>query len=421
MKALGYVRLSKLEEGSTSPAKQRQILRDLCRARGWELVDVFEDLDVSGGKESRRGLDAMLARLADADAVVVWKLDRLARSIQHLIKLAAAFEGAGVELVTSDGTVDTTSAAGKAFFYMRGIFAQFERDTVAERTKGTHDWLRAQGRVQSRTPFGFRVNADRRFERDPDTWPTLVAMMQRLADGDSLRRIGADHDLPHTTIRIYVRNRRAIESLEQDEPGLVERLRARLADDTFRPGPRALLSGLARCYKCGTPMRQSKRNGHRTYSCKVAGHVHIRADWLDEFVTGTVLKLAPWAGRKRREGATIDAVQRAALEKRLGELQEEYDDGLLSRERYVIRRDKLLSKMKRGAPEPRPRLETAEWDALSQGERRLALREVLEAVEIRPVPAGKSRRYYGTHADRAVVHFKDDQRGGELVLVKGAA
>ena len=404
MKAFGYVRLSKLEEESTSPAKQREIVRDLCKARGWELLDTFEDLDVSGGKESRKGLDEMLARLADTDAIVVWKLDRLARSLQHLLKLADRFEQAGVQLVTADGEIDTASAAGAAFFQMRGVFAEFERRTTAERTKATHDWLRAQGRVQSRTPFGFRVNGDRRLERDPDTWPTLVSMMQRVADGDSLRRIGADHGLPHTTVRVYVRNRKALDSLGQDDPGLAERLRARLADETFRPGPRALLSGLARCSVCGTKMRQGRRDGLRVYSCKAAGHVHVNADWLDEFVVGTVLKLAPWTGRKRNGGPTIDADARAALDRRLGELQDEYDEGLVSRGRYIARRDKLLARLQRGAPEPRARLATADWDGLSQAERRLALREVLDAVEVFQVPKGKPRA--GRHPERVLPVFK---------------
>jgi site-specific DNA recombinase len=115
MKAFGYVRLSRLEQDTTSPHRQREVIAELCRQRRWDLVDIFEDLDVSGGKESRRGLDEMLARLADVDAVVTWKLDRLARSLPHLLKLAERFEAAGVQLVTADGEVDTTSAAGKAF------------------------------------------------------------------------------------------------------------------------------------------------------------------------------------------------------------------------------------------------------------------------------------------------------------------
>jgi len=59
-RAFGYVRLSRLDQDTTSPARQREIIAELCRQRDWELLDIFEDLDVSGGKESRRGLDTML-------------------------------------------------------------------------------------------------------------------------------------------------------------------------------------------------------------------------------------------------------------------------------------------------------------------------------------------------------------------------
>jgi DNA invertase Pin-like site-specific DNA recombinase len=411
MRALGYVRLSKLSKDTTSPAKQREIIADLCKSRGWDLLETFEDLDVSGGKESRRGLDAMLLRLADADAVVVWKLDRLARSLPHLLKLAERFKEAGVQLVTTTGDVDTTTAAGKAFYGMQGLFAEFERDIITERIQGTHDLLKAQGRVQSRTPFGFRVNGDRRLEQDPDTWPTLVAMMQRVADGDSLRQLAAEYlgdEAKHTTVRVYVRNRRAHEELAREDPALADRLRARLADETYRPGARALLSGLARCSKCGKGLRQGsyagKRNGARIYLCKNGGHVKIDADWLDAYVVDLVLKVAPWTGRKRAAGSDLGADARAALERRLAELQDEYDDGLVSQGRYIARRDKLLARLKAGAPEPKPRLAMAEWAGLSPAERRLALREVLDAVEVRPVPPGKSRRLQ--HPDRAVPVFR---------------
>lgn len=405
MRAFGYVRLSKMELESTSPARQRELVEQLCKARGWELIDTFEDLGVSGAKEARRGLDGMLARLADANAVVVWKLDRLARSLSHLLKLAEHFEAAGIQLVTADGAVDTTSAAGKAFYAMRGIFAQFERDMVSERTRATHAWLKSQGRVQSRTPFGFRVNSERRLERNPETWPVLVGMMERVAAGESLRSLGAAHGVPHTVIRQYVRCRRALDSLEQDRPDLAAALRARFADETFRPGPRALLSGLATCSVCRTGLRQNRRDGIRVYSCKNGGHVHVDADWLDEHVTRDVLSLLGSSAMPQHKAEPAPVAERAAIERALAELEEDRDAGLVSRERFVARRAKLLERLERaGASAPRPRLETAAWEHLSAGERRLALREVLERVEVRQVPKGRPRA--GRHPDRVVLHFR---------------
>jgi len=404
-RAFGYVRLSRLDQDTTSPARQREIVAELCRQRDWELLDVFEDLDVSGGKESRRGLDIMLARLADVDAIVTWKLDRLARSLPHLLKLADRFEAAGVQLVTADGAVDTTTAAGRAFYSMRGTFAQFERDLVSERTRAAHAYLRARGRVQSRTPFGFRKTEDKRLERDPETWPALVRMMERVASGESLRQIGLDLGIPHTTVRVYVRNRRAIESLETDRSELANAMRSRLADSTFRPGPRSLLAGLAHCSVCYSKMRQGRRDGRRIYECKVAGHVRIDADWLDEFVVRDVLTYTPWVlEREVSEGTGSE--DRASLERRLTELEDDHDAGLVTRERFVARRANLLERLGRVAEAPpKPRLVTASWDDLSPSERRLALREVLEYVEVQPVPKGKSRKEH--HTSRVVLGMTD--------------
>jgi DNA invertase Pin-like site-specific DNA recombinase len=410
MKAFGYVRLSRLDSDTTSPERQRQVVADLCKVRGWELVETFEDLDVSGGKESRRGLDEMIARLADVDAIVVWKLDRLARSLPHLLKLADMFEQAKVALVTSDGEVDTTSAGGRAFYQMRGVFAEFERRTVSERAKSLHAFLKAEGRVQSRTPFGLRVNDERRFERDPETWPTLVAMMERIAAGDSLRQVGIDYGLPHTTIRVYVRNRKALALLEAERPQLAAALRSRFEDGTFTPGPRALLSGLARCSVCWVGLRQAHRDGRRVYSCKGggtggAGHVHVGADWLDDLVVRDVKRLVGSGALGKQTPEDTSSEDRAAVERMLRELEDDRDAGLVSRERFVERRAKLLERLERAADVAiRPRLEAVAWDDLNPAEQRLALREVLDYVEVKPVARGKSRKL--PDMSRVVIGFK---------------
>lgn len=354
----------------------------------------------------------MLSQLDEADAVVTWKLDRLARSLAHLLKLAERFEAADVQLITADGAVDTTSAAGRAFYQMRGVFAEFERGMVSERTKALHAFLRSEGRVQSRTPYGFRVNADRRLEQNPETWPRLVEMMERFAAGESLRQIGLSHGLPHTTIRVYIRNRRAHELLEATRPELVDAVRARFADQTFQPGPRALLSGITRCSVCGSKMRQGRRDGgRRKYECKQAGHVRVDADWLDQLVVRDVLNLLGTSAVPRARPQSQPREEREALERRLSELQDEYDEGLISRSRYIARRDRLLERLSRVPPRtaqhPRPRLTSRPWAELTAPERRLALREILEAVEVRPVPVGASKR--ARQANRVSLHFKDDR------------
>ena len=93
MRAFGYVRISKLDERTTSPARQREAIKRLCEARGWELVKVYEDLDVSGYQKSakRPGLDRMLSRLDETDATrsryvrKLYRRDPADASLYHLV------------------------------------------------------------------------------------------------------------------------------------------------------------------------------------------------------------------------------------------------------------------------------------------------------------------------------------------------
>ena len=136
LRAFGYVRLSKDDESSVSIATQREAIAALCSARGWSLVETFSDVHVSAyDGRARPGLEKLLARLGDADVVVVLRLDRLARTLSELLKLGGIVGDAGVQLAAVDGEVDTTSATGRAFYHMRGVFAQFESDSLSERMK----------------------------------------------------------------------------------------------------------------------------------------------------------------------------------------------------------------------------------------------------------------------------------------------
>ncbi|HEX6208145.1 MAG TPA: recombinase family protein, partial [Actinomycetota bacterium] len=100
MQAFGYVRISKLDERTTSPARQRQEIERLCASRGWELSKTFEDLDVSGYNGKRRpGLERMLSRMDEVDAIVFWKLDRLARGVSKFYEILQRAEASNVALV----------------------------------------------------------------------------------------------------------------------------------------------------------------------------------------------------------------------------------------------------------------------------------------------------------------------------------
>lgn len=397
LRAYGYVRLSRLDKETTSPRRQREIIADLCKARGWKLVEVFEDLDVSGGKESRPGLDAMMARLADCDVVICWKLDRLARSLSHLLKLAEWFEGANVQLVTSDGEVDTVSAGGRAFFQMRGVFAEFERRTMSERTKAMHAFLKAQGRVQSKPPFGWRKGADGTFEEVPEEQVELRQMAQAYADGASLRQLARQHRKEHTTIRVILRNPRTLEALPSD---LADALRQRLrigADKKMVT--RSLLAGVTRCGVCGGPMKRFGRSGG-VYGCRAAGHVYIGERWLDLWV-GHVL-ITAGAEEELQQPVKRTADKDNGAEARLEKLEQDYyERGIVSESSFMKRREALLNQIAAAQtePAPPPRPSAATWDKMTVQQRRAVVMGWIEQIVIQPVPAGSPR---GVHDPRRV-------------------
>ena len=129
--AAGYARVSTTDQDPTAQLEQ---LRTYCGARGWGIHE-YVDHGVSGAKERRPGLDALLqaVRRRTVDVVVCTKLDRLARSLEQLVALGKEFKTLGVELVVLDQALDTTTSAGKALFGMLAVFAEFERDLIRER------------------------------------------------------------------------------------------------------------------------------------------------------------------------------------------------------------------------------------------------------------------------------------------------
>ena len=87
------------------------------------------------GVKRRPELEGLMNFVREGDVVVIWKIDRLARSLSELISITEQFKSKGVDLVSIDGQVDTTSAMGRMFFQITGAFAEFERNLIIERTK----------------------------------------------------------------------------------------------------------------------------------------------------------------------------------------------------------------------------------------------------------------------------------------------
>lgn len=135
VRAALYARVSTTGHGQ-DVGLQLDELRQVARQRGWVVVDEYSDAGVSGLKTSRPGLDRMLAdaQAGKLDVVAVWKLDRLGRSLQHVLATLDQLTNHGVGFVSlRDAGLDSTTPAGRLFTAMIAAFAAFERDLIQER------------------------------------------------------------------------------------------------------------------------------------------------------------------------------------------------------------------------------------------------------------------------------------------------
>ena len=136
----GYARKS-------TQSQQTQMQLDALQAYGCSTV--FEEQE-SGAKRERPQLDAMLKKLRKGDQVVVWKMDRLARSLKDLLEIVSKIEEAGAEFVSLTEKLDTSSAGGRLIFNVFGSINQFERELLIERTRSGLESARRRGRVGGR-------------------------------------------------------------------------------------------------------------------------------------------------------------------------------------------------------------------------------------------------------------------------------
>ena len=118
---------------------QRQALVDAAAHRKWRIVEEFVDNGISGakGRDKRPGFDRLLKAVVrrDIDVVASWSVDRLGRSLQHLVGFLEELDGAGCDLYLHQQALDTTTPAGRAMFQMLGVFAEFERSIIQERVR----------------------------------------------------------------------------------------------------------------------------------------------------------------------------------------------------------------------------------------------------------------------------------------------
>jgi DNA invertase Pin-like site-specific DNA recombinase len=152
-----YARVS--TDAQTTENQLRE-LRAAAERAGWEIVGEFIDHAVSGakGRDQRPQLDKMLKAAArrQFDVIAAWSVDRLGRSLQHLVAFLAEIHASNTDLYLHQQGIDTTTPAGKALFQMCGVFAEFEHSMIQERVRAGLARARAQGRKLGRP----RVSAE---------------------------------------------------------------------------------------------------------------------------------------------------------------------------------------------------------------------------------------------------------------------
>jgi DNA invertase Pin-like site-specific DNA recombinase len=178
MNAALYARVSTKDKGQ-DPEMQLTELREFAAKRGWQVVGEFVDVGVSGSKDSRPQLDAMmrLAKARKLDVIAVWKLDRFGRSLRHLVDTLAELKAVGCDFVSLRDSLDLTTPAGRMMFHVIGAMAEFERELIRERVRAGLAHARGKGQRLGRPKV--------RRDRDKDA----KAIRQMRAAGESYGEI----------------------------------------------------------------------------------------------------------------------------------------------------------------------------------------------------------------------------------------
>jgi len=160
-----YLRVSTAEQ---SVENQRLELERVAEHRDWQIVETYIDHGISGakGRDKRPAFDRMARDSAQGklDIVAAWSIDRIGRSLQHLVAFMDELRQQGVGIYLHQQQVDTGTAAGRAFLQMAGVFAEFERSVIVERVHAGLARARAQGKKLGR-PTSVTASTERRIRK----------------------------------------------------------------------------------------------------------------------------------------------------------------------------------------------------------------------------------------------------------------
>jgi DNA invertase Pin-like site-specific DNA recombinase len=188
MKTAIYARISTTDKGQDVET-QLIPLREFVKRRGWQLYKVYTD-QISGSKESRPSLNELMkdAHKKKFDCVLVFRFDRFARSTKQLITALDTFNSLGIDFVSYQESMDTTTPAGQMMFTMIAAFAQFERSIIQERVKAGLVRAKAKGKKLGR----------------PKAQVDVGKIKELRAEGLSIRKIAEVVGIPKSTCQNYL-------------------------------------------------------------------------------------------------------------------------------------------------------------------------------------------------------------------------
>jgi len=189
---IGYMRISTDAEKQTTDLQKDALLK-----AGVDPRHLFSD-HKSGAREKREGLEKALAYMNEGDCLVVWKLDRLGRSLPHLISIISNLKKRGIGFRSLTENMDTTTPQGELFFHIFGALAQFERSLIQERIMAGLEAARRRGKTGGRPR-----------KIDDEKWQMISAALNA---GQSKASICRTFQIPRTTLHY------AIQREAQKEP-----------------------------------------------------------------------------------------------------------------------------------------------------------------------------------------------------------
>lgn len=380
-----YVRISDDQTGAAAGVARQEVdCRALADARGWSVVAVYDDNDVSASRFTNRprpGWDRMLADVADGrlDAIVAWDQDRLVRrpiDLEHLFRVCDA---AGLRLfATCSGDTDLGTGDGQFLARILGAVAAKEADNISRRVKRTHQELAAEGRFTSSRPFGFRLSAGE-LTPEPAEAEQVRRWVRIIVDGGTLGdclRDAQERGTPtvrggrwgHSTIRDVLVSARIVGDREHHGvvtrrdawPGIVDRadharVRSILTSPDRKVGPRSpkrLLVGVIWCGRCGERLLShshlARGTYHPRYVCvRRSGGCGLGIDAVrtDDLVAAALrTRMQDWVARPPGdEGAAFAELDR--IEAQLAELAADYyTDRIISRPEFLAARERLAER-----------------------------------------------------------------------------